>query len=235
MSGVTIRVVLADDHQLVRAGFRMILGAEDHVEVVGEAPDGEAAVAVVRRLRPDVVLMDVQMPVLDGIEATRRIVADPAVATRVVICTTFERDEYVFRSLAAGASGFVLKNAPPEDLVRAVEAAAAGDALLSPSVTRRLIAEFAGRAPRTDLARAVEQLTERELEVLHLLAAGLSNAEIAARLVVGEATVKTHVSRVLLKLGLRDRVAAVIVAYESGLVRPGDDSGLRGIVHPPQG
>ncbi len=219
-----MRVLLADDHDLVRAGFRMILQAQDDVEVVGEAQDGRHAVALARRLRPDVVLMDVEMPVLDGLGATREIVADGA--ARVVMVTTFDRDDYLFESLRAGASGFLLKNAAPEDLVDAVRVVARGDALLAPEVTRRVLDAAAGRlrAAGTDAARLAraDQLTDRERDVLLLLARGCSNAEIAADLYVAEATVKTHVSRVLLKLGLRDRVQAVVFCYESGLVQPGE-------------
>jgi len=218
---VTISVVLADDQALVRAGFRMILEAEGDIEVVGEASDGDQAVITTRQLRPDVVLMDVQMPRMDGLQATSRIVQEPDLRSRVVILTTFERDDYVFEALRAGASGFLLKNAPPEELVHAVRVVAEGDALLAPSVTRRVIEEYAGRpAPRSnpvDLGR----LTEREVEVLQLLATGKSNSELAAHLFVGEGTIKTHVSNVLTKLGLRDRMQAVVFAYESGLVEPG--------------
>jgi DNA-binding NarL/FixJ family response regulator len=218
---VTITVVLADDQALVRAGFRMILEAEDEIEVVGEASDGDQAVITTRQLRPDVVLMDVQMPRMDGLEATRRIVQEADIRSRVVILTTFERDDYVFEALRAGASGFLLKNAPPEELVHAVRVVAEGDALLAPSVTRRVIAEYAGRpAPHSsqvDLGR----LTEREVEVLRLLATGKSNSELAAHLFLGEGTIKTHVSNLLTKLGLRDRMQAVVFAYESGLVEPG--------------
>jgi DNA-binding NarL/FixJ family response regulator len=203
----------------VRAGFVRLLASEPDIEVVGEAADGSAALDVARRTRPDVVLMDIRMPKLDGLQATPRLLsAQPA--TRVVVLTTFDLDEYVFEALRAGASGFLLKDAPPDDLIHAVRVVAAGEALLSPSVTRRLIAEFARTpAPRTDdrLAR----LTPREREVLSLVAAGLSNAEIAARLFLGESTVKTHLTAVLAKLGLRDRVQAVVLAYETGLVRPG--------------
>jgi DNA-binding NarL/FixJ family response regulator len=218
---VTISVVLADDQSLVRAGFRLILEAEDDVRVIGEAADGEQALAAVRRSEPDVVLMDIQMPVMDGIAATRRIAEAGTVRTRVVILTTFEQDDYVFEALRAGASGFLLKNAPPEQLVEAVRTVAAGDALLAPAITRRVIQDYALRsAPRTDHA-LVGQLTDRELEVLRLLATGKSNAELAAQLFLGEGTIKTHVSRVLAKLGLRDRVQAVVFAYENGLVRAG--------------
>jgi DNA-binding NarL/FixJ family response regulator len=218
---VTIRVVLADDQALVRAGFRMILESAGDIEVVGEAVDGDDAVAVTTTLKPDVVLMDVEMPRTDGLEATKRLVNTAGLATRVVILTTFERDDYVSEALHSGASGFLLKNAPPEDLVRAVQVVAAGDALLAPSVTRRLIADFAQRAaPPLDPA-AIGQLTEREIEVLRLVAKGMSNAEIANELYLGEGTVKTHVSHMLAKLDLRDRVQAVVFAYECGLVQPG--------------
>ncbi len=217
-----IRVVLVDDQALVRAGFRMILEAQPDIEVVSEAGDGAQAVDAARRLKPDLVLMDIRMPGLDGIEATRRL-AGPGVESpvKVVILTTYDLDEYVFDALAAGASGFLLKHVPPEELVRGVRAAAAGDALLAPSVTRRLIEEFAKRAPARWKSTDVESLTEREREVLWLLARGRSNQEIAAELHVGEATIKTHVAHVLDKLDLRDRVQAVIFAYELGLVQPG--------------
>ena len=219
---MTIKTVLADDQPLVRGGFRLILEAEDDVEVVGEASDGEEAVAVTRRLQPDVVLMDVQMPKLDGVEATRRIAHDADIRSRVLILTTFERDDYVFESLRAGASGFMLKNAAPEELVHAVRVVAAGEALLAPSITRRVIEEYSQRAaPRKNDAQ-LGRLTERELEVLRLLATGKSNAELATHLYLGEGTVKTHVSHLLGKLGLRDRVQAVVFAYESGLVEPGE-------------
>ena len=223
MSDVPVRVVLADDADLVRAGFRMILDAHPDVEVVGEARDGEEAVALARRERADVVLMDVQMPRLDGLAATRRIVAEGS--ARVVMVTTFDRDDYLFESLRAGASGFLLKNSTPEDLVAAVRTVARGNALLAPEVTRRVVEAAAGRLrpPATaEHAERLAALTDREGEVLGLIGRGLSNGEIAARLVVGEATVKTHVSRVLLKLGLRDRVQAVVLAHECGLVQPGD-------------
>ncbi len=219
-----IRVVVVDDQAMVRTGLRLILESEPDLEVVGEAADGRAAVEAVHWGHPDVVLMDVQMPVLDGLAATREIVAaaTPGAGPFVIILTTFERDEYVFEALRAGASGFLLKNAPPEDLVAAIRVVAGGGGLLAPSVTRRLIETFAkapaGRRPATD---RLETLTEREVEVLKLLAAGLSNAEIAERLIVGEATVKTHVSNLLAKLGLRDRVQAVVFAYESGLIEAG--------------
>jgi DNA-binding NarL/FixJ family response regulator len=218
---VSIGVLLADDQAMVRTGFRMILESEPDIGVVGEAANGEQATASARRLRPDVVLMDIQMPELDGLEATRRITSDPGLHSRVVILTTFERDEYVFEALQAGASGFLLKNAPPEELLQAVRVVANGDALLAPSVTRRIIEQFARAPVNPELGVRLESLTHRELEVLQLLAGGKSNAELAAELFVTEGTVKTHVSSLLAKLGLRDRVQAVVLAYESGLVRPG--------------
>ena len=212
------RVLLVDDQTLVRTGFRLILGSEPDIEVVGDAADGQEGIELGRRLRPDVVLMDIRMPKVDGIEATRRLTsASPS--TKVVILTTYDLDEYVFDALRAGASGFILKDAPADQLVNAVRVAAGGDALLAPSVTRRLVEEFARRKPRADVPLA--DLTARELEVLKLMAKALSNAEIAERLVVSEGTVKTHVARVLDKLGCRDRVQAVVAAYESGLVQPG--------------
>jgi DNA-binding NarL/FixJ family response regulator len=213
---VTIRLVLADDQQVVRAGFRLILESEPDLEVVGEAADGRQAVEAARATAPDVVLMDIQMPGVDGLAATRELLSDPD-APRVLILTTFERDEYVFEALRAGATGFLLKNSSPEDLIAAIRTIASGDALLSPSVTRRVIAEFVRPSDATTVPAG---LTDRETEVLRLVAAGCTNAEIAGRLHVGEATVKTHVSHVLTKLGLRDRVQAVVFAYESGLVRP---------------
>jgi DNA-binding NarL/FixJ family response regulator len=217
-----IRVVLVDDQQLVRSGFRLILEAEDDVTVVGEASDGAEALDVVARATPDVVLMDVQMPVLDGLAATRELARRPD-GPAVLMLTTFDRDDYVFEALRAGAAGFLLKNAPPEQLVDAVRVVAAGEGLLAPTVTRRVIAEFARQVPASsaDHAEGLARLTDREREVLVLVAGGLSNGEIAARLFLGEATVKTHVSNVLLKLALRDRVQAVVLAYESGLVTPG--------------
>ncbi|HWT23418.1 MAG TPA: response regulator transcription factor [Solirubrobacteraceae bacterium] len=218
---MSTRVLLADDESLVRTGFRMILESEPDIDVVGEAANGEQAAAAAARLRPDVVLMDIRMPDEDGLQATRRITGNPDVACRVVILTTFERDDYVFEALQSGASGFLLKNAPPEELVRAVRVVAAGDALLAPSVTRRIVEQFARRPLRPDLGAQLETLTQREREVLVLLARGKSNAEVAAELFVSEGTVKTHVSSVLSKLGLRDRVQAVVLAYESGLVTPG--------------
>jgi DNA-binding NarL/FixJ family response regulator len=209
-----IRVVIADDQALVRAGFRMIVESQPDLQVAGEAADGQEAVDLVSKERPDVVLMDIRMPRLDGIEATRQV----ASLTRVVILTTFELDEYVFDALAAGASAFLLKAAPPEDLIRAIRVVASGDALLAPSVTRRLIEEFAKRPePQARKAKQLEVLTEREREVLREVAGGFTNAEIAARLHVAETTVKTHVAHVLDKLELRDRVQAVILAYEAGI------------------
>jgi DNA-binding NarL/FixJ family response regulator len=219
---VSIRVLLVDDQAMVRAGFRMILGTEPDLEVVGEAADGERAVWETERLQPDVVLMDVQMPVLDGIAATRRITASDAMrSARVLILTTFERDDYIWEALQAGASGFLLKNASPEELINAIRIVAGGDALLAPSVTRRLIADMVRPRILPELTALLASLTDRECEVLRGIAAGLSNAELAQRLVVGEATVKTHVSRVLLKLNVRDRVQAAAFAYESGLIQPG--------------
>jgi DNA-binding NarL/FixJ family response regulator len=218
---VSIRVLLADDQAMVRAGFRMILGSEPDIEVVGEAENGEQAAAAARRLRPDVVLMDIQMPGGDGLQATRRITESRELPTRVVILTTFERDEYVFDAMQSGASGFLLKNAPPEELIHAVRVVAAGDALLAPSVTRRIIEQFARRPVEPEVRARLESLTQREREVLVMLARGNSNAELAAELFVTEGTIKTHVSSLLAKLGLRDRVQAVVLAYESGLVRPG--------------
>jgi DNA-binding NarL/FixJ family response regulator len=220
---MTIRVLLVDDQQLVRTGFRMILADEPDIEVVGEAPDGQAGIDAVRRLRPDVVVMDIRMPVLDGVEATRRLVADPSVAARVLVLTTFDADEFVLEALRAGASGFLLKDVAPDDFAAAIRTVAAGDALLAPSVTRRLLDRFRDRLPGPPDARHehLRDLTERELEVLRLVARGLSNREIADQLVLAEPTVKTHVSHVLLKLDLRDRAQAVVLAYEAGLVRPG--------------
>jgi DNA-binding NarL/FixJ family response regulator len=223
-----VRVLLVDDQLLVRSGFSLILSVEDDIEVIGQASDGEEAVRLTRELRPDVVLMDVQMPVMDGIEATRRIVADDL--ARVVILTTFDRDDYVFAGLAAGASGFLLKNADADHLIEAVRAVSGGHALLAPEVTRRVIEQMtngsvadAQDAPRRDdRDPRLDDLTPRELEVLGLVGRGLSNAEIAGRLFVGEATVKTHLSNVFAKLHLRDRVQAVVLAYEAGLILRGD-------------
>ena len=219
-----IRVLVADDQALVRVGFRMILEAEPDLEVVGEAADGIEAVAGVHRERPDVVLMDVRMPNLDGIAATRRILESGGVA-KVLMLTTFDMDEYVYEAFRAGASGFLLKDVPPERLVAGIRAVAAGEALLAPAVTRRLIEAYVRHQPARAVPRAVEELTAREREVLELMARGLSNAEIAETFVVSETTVKTHVSRVLDKLELRDRVQAVVFAYEHGLVQPGERAG----------
>ncbi|GGL86319.1 DNA-binding response regulator [Streptomyces fumigatiscleroticus] len=217
-----IRVLLADDQSLVRAGFGALLGAQPDIEVAGEAADGEEALAAVRELRPDVVLMDIRMPVLDGLAAARRITAAPELRdVKVVMLTTFELDEYVFEAIRAGASGFLVKHTEPDELLRAVRAVVAGDALLSPSVTRRLIAEFAARSKEPAAADALAALTEREREVMALVGIGLSNDEIARRLVVSPLTAKTHVSRTMVKLGARDRAQLVVLAYESGLVRPG--------------
>jgi DNA-binding NarL/FixJ family response regulator len=217
-----ITIALADDQALVRSGFAALLDAEVDMQVVGQAPDGRAAVDVVRNHRPDVVLMDVRMPEMDGLAATRAITADPALAdVRILMLTTFEVDEYVFEALRAGASGFLLKDTEPAELIRAVRAVAAGDALLAPSVTRRLIAQFAAHAKPAPNTRRLDALTEREREVLALVAAGLSNDEIAQRLYVSPATAKTHVSRSMQKLHARDRAQLVVIAYESGLVRPG--------------
>ncbi len=228
---MTVRVVLADDQALLRKGFRMILEAEDGIEIVGEAADGSDAVRLVELYTPDVVLMDVRMPVLDGIEATRAITTSPASGeTRVLILTTFDLDEYAFSALRAGASGFLLKDVPPAELVAAIRTVARGDAVVSPRVTRRLLEEYADSLPDLtpdgdgaatgDAHPALASLTDREREVLLAVADGLSNAEIAERLYVSEATVKSHVGRLLAKLGLRDRVQAVVFAFQSGLVRP---------------
>ncbi|MDA2810381.1 response regulator transcription factor [Nocardiopsis sp. RSe5-2] len=217
-----IRVAIADDQTLVRAGFRSMLEGEDDIEVVAEAGDGAEAHAVAVRERPDVVLMDIRMPGTDGLEATRRIAADERLGgTRVVILTTFDLDEYVYGALKAGASGFLVKDTEPMELIHGVRVAARGDALLAPSVTRRLISEFAGRIKEPPPEPRLNGLTEREREVLAAVAAGLTNEELAARLVVSPATAKTHVSRVLAKLGARDRAQLVVIAYEAGVVRPG--------------
>ena len=217
-----IRVVLADDQVLVRAGFRALLDAQDDIKVVGEAGDGEQAVRLATELTPDVVLMDIRMPGTDGLAATRRISADGDLAeVRVVILTTFELDEYVFEAIRSGASGFLVKDTEPDELVQAVRVVAGGDALLSPSVTRRLIGEFAARAKAPHDTGGLDELTDREQEVLALVADGLSNTEIAKRLYLSPATAKTHVSRAMIKLRARDRAQLVVIAYESGLVRPG--------------
>jgi DNA-binding NarL/FixJ family response regulator len=218
---VTVRVVIADDQGMVRSGFTTLLNSEPDIEVVGEAVNGQEAIARAAQLRPDVLLMDVRMPVLDGLQATREITAMPG-APRVLVLTTFDLDDYVYQALRWGASGFLLKDASAQELADAVRIVAAGDALLSPGVTRRLIAEFARMgAPRGPSRDSMDGLTERECEVLALVARGLSNAEIAGRLVVAEQTIKTHVSRILMKLGLRDRTQAVVLAYETGLIQPG--------------
>ncbi|WP_351229181.1 response regulator transcription factor [Streptomyces sp. NPDC002133] len=217
-----IRVVLADDQTLVRAGFRSILDDETGIEVVGEAADGEQAIALARELRPDVVLMDIRMPGLDGLEATRRITADERLAdVRVIILTTFDVDDYVYGALRAGASGFLVKDTEPMELLHGVRVVARGDALIAPAVTRRLIADFAGRGRQPDPSPRLNALTEREREVMGLVGAGLSNDEIAQRLVLSPATAKTHVSRIMTKLDVRDRAQLVILAYESGMITPG--------------
>jgi len=221
---VSVRVLIVDDQALVRAGFRMILESEPDVEIVGEASDGAEALEAAREHSPDVILMDIRMPNLDGLEATRRLLEQPGEGPRVLMLTTFDLDEYVYEALRAGASGFMLKDTPPEQLVDAIHVVARGDALLSPTITRRVIEEFIRRPPSTiPMTRPakLDELTARELEVLGFMARGLSNAEIATDLFVSETTVKTHVARILMKLGLRDRVQAVVFAYESGLVQPG--------------
>jgi DNA-binding NarL/FixJ family response regulator len=219
--GMTIRVVVADDQGMVRSGFSVLLNAQPDIEVIGEAVNGQEAVARAAELRPDVILMDVRMPVLDGLHATREITAMPD-PPKILVLTTFDLDDYVYEALRAGASGFLLKDASATELAHAVRLVAAGDALLAPGVTRRLIAEFARMgAPRAPTRKQIDGLTERESEVLALVARGMSNAEIASHLVVAEQTVKTHVGRILMKLGLRDRTQAVVLAYESGLVHPG--------------
>jgi len=221
---MSIRVLIVDDQAMVRAGFKLFLEAEADFEVVGEAEDGEKAIVAVRKCKPDVILMDVQMPVMDGLEATRQILAPGSESTtRILILTTFERDEYIFEALHSGASGFILKNAPPEDLIHAIRVVAEGNALLAPSVTRRIIEEYLKKPLAGKQVETLEQLTERETEVLRLMARGKTNAEIAEDLYIGEATVKTHVSNVLTKLNLRDRVQAVVLAYESGLIQPGSE------------
>ena len=218
---MSIRVVVADDQELVRTGFRVILDSEPDIEVVGEAGDGREAIEAARRHNPDVVLMDIRMPRLDGLEATRSIVTDPDEGPRVLILTTFDLDEYVYEALRSGASGFLLKDGPVDQLLSAVRVVARGDALLAPRITRRLIAEFSHRPEPAARPVRLEALTGRELDVLKLVACGLSNAEIAQELYVAETTIRTHVGRILTKLGLRDRVQAVVLAYEIGLVRPG--------------
>jgi DNA-binding NarL/FixJ family response regulator len=216
-----IRVLIADDQALVRGGFHSILAGQDDIEVVGEAEDGNAAVELTERLRPDVVLMDIRMPGIDGIEATKRIAAR-GIVTRVLVLTTFDVDDYVYEAMKAGASGFLLKTTPPRQLADAVRTVAAGDALLAPSITRRLVEQFVRRPPPgTSVPPGLEELTDRELDVLKLLARAMSNAEIAAELVVSDATVKSHVNRILGKLSLRDRAQAIVLAYEAGLVEPG--------------
>jgi DNA-binding NarL/FixJ family response regulator len=220
-----IRVVIVDDQALIRAGFRLILETEPGIDVVGEAGDGHEALEVVRWRRPDIVLMDIQMPGMDGLDATRRLLSDPeasAPAPKVIVLTTFELDEYVYEALRAGASAFLLKNAPPEELLGAIRVVRAGGALLAPSVAARVIRTFAQRRPRDVAAKRLAPLTEREREILVLMARGMSNTEIAGALVVGEAPVKTHVSSILGKLEVRDRVGAVIAAYEGGLIEVGD-------------
>ena len=219
---MTIRVIVADDQALVRAGFVALLDAQDGIDVVGEADNGEQAVRLARKLTPDIVLMDIRMPILDGLGATRMIADDPELAdVKVVVLTTFEMDEYVFEAMRSGATGFLVKHTEPADLVRAVRVVAAGDALLSPGVTRRLVAEFAAHAKAAPPTTQLDELTEREREVMALVAEGLTNAEIGTRLFMSPATARTHVSRILLKLGARDRTQLVVMAYEFGLVRPG--------------
>jgi DNA-binding NarL/FixJ family response regulator len=222
-----LRVVLADDQEMIRAGLRMILQVEDDIEVVAEAADGEAALAAAAETRPDVVVMDIRMPRLDGVAATRRLLQAPEPRPHVLIVTTFDDDENLYEALRAGAGGFLLKNAPPEQLVDAIRTVGAGEGLLSTAVTRRVLAEFARRSPPPERAAPAQlgELTEREVEVLRLVAQGLTNAEIAERLVIAPATAKTHVGHVLFKLDLRDRVQAVVLAYETGLVRAGEGGG----------
>ena len=219
---MSIKVLLVDDQAMVRAGIHLILEAENDIRVVGEAEDGAKAVISAHKLKPDIVLMDIQMPLMNGLESTRQITQTPGNTCRILILTTFERDDYVFEALRAGASGFILKNAPPEDLIEAVRVVADGNALLAPSVTRRIINEFAQRTPRVDLKAGLSSLTEREIEVMRLIAKGKTNSEIAVDLFVGETTVKTHISNLFAKLDLRDRVQAVVYAYESGLIQPGE-------------
>jgi DNA-binding NarL/FixJ family response regulator len=218
---VTIRVLIADDQELVRTGFRVILDAEPDITVAGEAADGREAVEAARSRRVDVVVMDIRMPAMDGIEATRRIATNGDGAPRILILTTFDLDEYVFEAMRAGASGFLLKDAGADELLHAVRVVAAGDALLAPSITRRLIADYARRPAPQQQPQAMSDLTPRELDVLRLMARGLANADIARELYIGDATVKTHIARIFAKLGLHDRAQAVVLAYESGLVQPG--------------
>jgi DNA-binding NarL/FixJ family response regulator len=220
---MSIAILIADDQTLVRAGFRMILEAERDLRVVAEASDGAQAVEAARRTRPDIVLMDIRMPTMDGLEATRRILAGANQPPRVLMLTTFDLDEYVFDALRSGASGFLLKDVPPEQLVAGIRTVAAGDSLLSPSVTRRLIESFVRDHTRAPRPPQIDELTARELEIFGLVARGLSNAEIAEQLVVSGTTVKTHVARVLAKLGLRDRIQAVVLAYETGIIQPGQE------------
>ena len=222
---MTIRLMLVDDQALVRTGFKMILEFEEDLEVVGTADNGVEAVSQARHLRPDVILMDVQMPRMDGLEATSRIVRDSSIGSRIIILTTFERDDYIFEALRSGASGFLLKNSPPEELVHAVRVVSLGEALLAPSVTRKVIERFVTQPIRGSKDAQLKLLTERETEIVRLLATGKSNSELATYLFVGEGTIKTHISNVLSKLGLRDRMQAVIFAYESGLIEPGKSVG----------
>jgi DNA-binding NarL/FixJ family response regulator len=226
VAAMPISVLIADDQALVRAGFRLILDLEDDMQVVGEAADGREAVSLARDVEPDVVLMDVRMPNMDGIEATRRL-ARTGSRARVLVLTTFDADEYVYEAMKAGASGFLLKDVPREQLVAGVRVVAGGESLLAPAITRRLIEEFVRRPPPGSVAHGLEELSARELEVMKLVARGLTNAEIAARLVISETTVKTHVANMLQKLRLRDRVQAVVLAYESGLLQPGETHGAK--------
>jgi DNA-binding NarL/FixJ family response regulator len=226
---VTIRIVVADDQAMVRKGLRMLLDDEPDMEVVGEAGDGAEAVAVVRRVKPDVALMDIRMPNVDGLEATRRLLADGSLPTRVLVLTTFGLDEYVYEALRVGASGFLIKDAPAEELIEGVRTVASGEAMLAPAVTRGVIEAFARLPkPRADLARKIDELTPRELDVLRLVARGLSNAEIARDLFLSETTVRTHMGHILMKLDVRDRVQAVVFAYEGGLVQAGTEGDSQG-------
>jgi DNA-binding NarL/FixJ family response regulator len=220
---MNITVVIVDDEDLVRAGIRLVLEAAGDIEVAGEAADGSVGVRIVRQVRPDIVLLDVHMPAMNGLEAARRILDDRTSKTRVIMLTTFDRDEYVYTAMKTGASGFLLKSAPPEELTRSIRLIAAGDTQLAPAVTRRLVEDFVRRPPPGQaLPNTFDRLTQREVDVLKLIAQGLSNSEIASKLYLSEATVKTHINRILTKLQLRDRVQAVVLAYESGLVRPGE-------------